>query len=116
MYRFMIGITAAALSAGIGVKSFSVPAKAAAPVQPYQTAQWVDEDGDGICDNQGTRCQGQGFIDADGDGICDNQNARCQGQSFTDANGDGICDNAGNGQCTSAGGAGRCMRAQNNRK
>jgi len=27
--------------------------------------QFVDEDGDGICDNGG-------FIDADGDGICDN--------------------------------------------
>ena len=44
-----------------------------------QYCQFVDEDGDGICDNYGTgRCgmglgNGTGFIDADGDGICDNR-------------------------------------------
>ena len=36
---------------------------------------FVDADGDGICDNYGTgagRGNGAGFVDADGDGVCDN--------------------------------------------
>lgn len=49
--------------------------------------QFVDEDGDGICDN----CDG---VDCDGDGICDND---CDGDGvcdqFVDEDGDGICDN-----------------------
>ena len=65
--------------------------------------QFVDEDGDGICDNyngQGTYCQGAGcgFVDEDGDGVCDyynGQGAYCQGigQGYVDENGDGVCDN-----------------------
>lgn len=36
------------------------------------------------------------FVDANGDGICDLQGSRQgQGSNFVDANGDGICDNAG---------------------
>ncbi len=58
----------------------------------YGTASnFVDEDGDGICDNcLGT---GIGFVDEDGDGVCDN----CleAGAGFIDADGDGICDNMG---------------------
>lgn len=30
--------------------------------------QYVDADGDGICDNRGTGCR---YTDADGDGVCD---------------------------------------------
>ena len=51
-----------------------------------QGANFVDKDGDGICDNVGTRmgrgrgngkglggaAQGANFVDKDGDGICDN--------------------------------------------
>lgn len=76
---------------------------------------YVDADGDGICDN---------FVDVDGDGINDNcpgygngqgrgngqgygngqgcGNGRC-GQNYVDADGDGVCDNFvdadGNGVC-----------------
>lgn len=32
---------------------------------------YVDADGDGVCDNAGTG-QGPGYVDADGDGVCDN--------------------------------------------
>ncbi len=48
---------------------------------------FVDADGDGICDNGDTHCS---FVDADGDGVCDNGDTHC---SFVDADGDGICDN-----------------------
>lgn len=41
--------------------------------------KFVDEDGDGVCDNHSADCDGsgshsgcKGFVDADGDGICDN--------------------------------------------
>ena len=58
----------------------------------YGTASnFVDEDGDGVCDDcQGT---GVGFVDVDGDGICDS----CleAGVGFIDEDGDGICDNMG---------------------
>ncbi len=50
--------------------------------QYYCQMDYIDENGDGICDNCSLRCK---FTDADGDGICDN----CK---FTDTNGDGICD------------------------
>ena len=53
--------------------------------------EFVDADGDGVCDNAGLgRMWGQGaggaaFVDANGDGVCDN---------WADADGDGINDNA----------------------
>lgn len=53
--------------------------------------------------NQGG-CQGRNYVDADGDGVCDNRGSlvcnagsgcACQnGSGYTDANGDGICDNS----------------------
>ena len=80
-------------------------------------ANFVDEDGDGVCDE---------FVDEDGDGVCDNagQNAMGEGNGymggrnaefsengphgthqgsnggagFVDADGDGVCDNAGAGE------------------
>jgi hypothetical protein len=58
----------------------------------YGTASnFVDADGDGVCDD----CQGTdiGFVDADGDGVCDN--CRGTGVDFVDADGDGVCDNMG---------------------
>ncbi len=82
-----------------------------------QVANFIDENGDGICDlfqggrkgNRGgrgaaamnkTAAQGANFVDADGDGVCDYnrsgagmRNGQGQGPNFIDANGDGICDN-----------------------
>lgn len=55
--------------------------------------EFIDEDGDGSCDN----C---GFIDEDGDGVCDN----C---GFIDEDGDGICDNCLNGGVRPHDGRGR---------
>lgn len=72
-----------------------------------QSVQWVDNNGDGICDNQGTGMgagngQGGNYADSDGDGICDNQGTGMgagngQGENFVDNNSDGACDNMGSG-------------------
>lgn len=68
---------------------------------------FVDEDGDGVCDNCGTG-RGPGFVDEDGDGVCDNcGNGRGRGSGFVDEDGDGVCDNFvdedGDGVCDNAG-------------
>lgn len=68
----------------------NVATQTAAQIRAQQY-NFVDADGDGICDNTGLPVgvrpeyagQGLGFVDADGDGINDN---------FIDADGDGICD------------------------
>ena len=61
--------------------------------------EYVDVDGDGICDNAGNGNCGGRYVDADGDGICDNAGAgycgNGMGRNFVDTDGDGICDNAG---------------------
>ena len=50
---------------------------------------FVDENGDGICDN---------FVDEDGNGVCDKAGTgQGQGPGFVDEDGDGICDYAGSG-------------------
>ena len=51
-------------------------------------ARYVDEDGDGVCDNNcGRGCGGNGmnFVDEDDDGICDNI-----GINGRDSDGDGV--------------------------
>ena len=62
-------------------------------------ANYVDADGDGVCDYRGTRGAGGSgcWTDANGDGICDN----CGG--YVDADGDGICDNCGSSSCWGGG-------------
>ena len=52
---------------------------------------YVDANGDGICDNRGNYCR---FVDTDGDGVCDYHGSSCW---YTDTNGDGVCDNYGTG-------------------
>ena len=96
--RTMSGILIVALVAlSIGV--------AAAQYGQGSGAQYVDDDGDGICDNIGI-CTG--FVDEDGDGACDNLGdcgrgrggcggCGCggSGMNFVDEDGDGVCDNIG---------------------
>ena len=41
---------------------------------------------------QGKGCDSACFVDADGDGVCDNHGSRF---NFVDEDGDGICDNIG---------------------
>lgn len=77
---------------------------------------FVDEDGDGVCDNAGTGGQGQGqgpgFVDEDGDGVCDHAGDGGQGPGFTDEDGDGVCDYAGTDGMRGGQGAGRMGRSQ----
>ena len=56
---------------------------------------FIDEDGDGICDNKKEQCsRGENFIDEDGDGVCDNKKGQCSREkNFIDEDGDGVCDN-----------------------
>lgn len=64
---------------------------------------FVDNDGDGNCDNytsNGNGCRrhsgcGRRYVDADGDGKCDNyaSNGNGCGRRYIDADGDGNCDN-----------------------
>ena len=62
------------------------------------SAQYVDDNNDGICDNTGDR---PGFVDNNNDGICDNDCGRGRGGSgrggmkFVDEDDDGVCDNIG---------------------
>ncbi|GEM_PF-773244 len=65
-------------------------------------ARYVDDNGDGVCDNIGERPE---FVDDDNDGVCDNNCRRGRGgcgcgcggngANFVDEDGDGICDNDG---------------------
>lgn len=97
--------------------SFAINSYAAAPQPGTNTTSptFIDENGDGVCDNyvaNGGKGSGLGkgqnrnFVDADGDGVCDNtgtgnKNQRKFGNknqlktNFVDADGDGVCDNAG---------------------
>ena len=90
MRRALTGILAAVLAV-------SLCAATAFAAGPRCGRYYVDADGDGICDNIGSRCV---YVDADGNGICDNCGARhghwagCGG-AFVDADGDGVCDNCG---------------------
>jgi len=86
------------------ITSMALAGKGPGPNQPPATPglceNFVDADGDGICDNcthsayqhkgvgQGNGPACGNFVDADGDGICDNcEQAICQH--------DGICDGTG---------------------
>lgn len=57
---------------------FSVCGTTAIAARPVAGRNYVDADGDGVCDNYGNygngcgRRSGCGYVDADGDGICDN--------------------------------------------
>jgi len=79
---------------------------------------FIDADGDGICDlyqsgNQGAGQYGRqarqmNFVDVDGDGVCDNSanqgrgfmNGQARQMNFIDEDGDGVCDFYSNGSNT----------------
>ena len=88
MKRWMTGILAAVLVCVM----VSAGASALAPHRHGNaagTVGWgscgvgfVDEDGDGVCDNWDGVCAGGcgvGFVDEDGDGVCDNWHEGCLG-------------------------------------
>ena len=71
MKKMLIGVLTAALLLCV----------AAAAAGPARGRNYIDADGDGVCDNFGYGgCAGSGFVAADGVGVCDNR-------------GDGACGN-----------------------
>lgn len=98
MKKIVLTITALALILSAGTVSAFAAGPNNASAQPGcgYCSGFVDTDGDGVCDNLGTR-RSYGFVDADGDGICDNL-GNGRGYVFTDADGDGVCDNWGSGR------------------
>jgi hypothetical protein len=100
-------LVAALLVVAVAGAALAVDETASAPFAPGQCTNFVDADGDGVCDNAGQNAAGgnmrrgmqvnrsatggQGlhqsgnFVDANGDGQCD---------LWQDANGDGVNDSA----------------------
>ncbi len=81
------------LLAGILLLSIATTALAAGRGQS-QGDNYVDRNGDGICDYACGTCN---YVDEDKDGVCDYRNTtpvigNC-GQGFVDENEDGVCDN-----------------------
>ena len=64
---------------------------------------WVDADGDGVCDNWASGGRHQNWVDADGDGVCDNWALGGRHQNWVDADGDSVCDNWASGGCRGRG-------------
>ncbi len=104
--------TAEPIGRGVNSTPENTPAATQQDVQPVDTRgpNYVDADGDGVCDNRPACGQGKGrrggYVDANGDGICDNQGAGARGQrngqggarrGYVDADGNGVCDNQGLG-------------------
>jgi len=87
MKKILTGVLATIMVLSVGTTS----AFAAGPGSG-QGRNFVDEDGNGICDFAGEFCR---YVDENYDGICDycgiEQNG--YGCHFVDADGDGICDN-----------------------
>ena len=122
MKRTTVIATAIAATLSLGGASVALAAQSplgsAACGRPYAGAcqtlrdacsgwNFVDADGDGVCDNWGSGnqrlrtpgCglgQGQGFIDADNDGVCDNWNG--QGTGVQRGQGRGLGQGQGQGQ------------------
>lgn len=90
---------AADQATAVEAQAESVQADDTATTQVGRGAGYIDENGDGVCDNYGTGAGCVGFVDANGDGVCDNCGATSGTGCghFVDANGDGICDNHGTG-------------------
>lgn len=74
---------------------FMVGGTTAFAAEPENGRNFVDMNGDGVCDNTSGICI---YSDSDGDGVCDvcgTNGLSCltgNGTAFTDADGDGICD------------------------
>lgn len=57
--------------------------------EPVIRNNYIDEDGDGICDNRNEK--GYRYVDENNDGICDNRTVQCSGTGYQD----GICSHLG---------------------
>ena len=107
MRKLWIGAAALALCVGAG----SVLA-AGLGQTGGQGKNYVDANGDGVCDRYDGGCTpagaGANYVDADGDGVCDRYDGGCtpagSGANYVDANGDGVCDRYDGGCARNGGG------------
>jgi hypothetical protein len=86
----LIGLAVLAiLVIGVSIAAAQGPAGDDTPVAPG--ANFVDEDGDGVCDLMGTGAAGNSyrhgagganFVDEDGDGVCDLMGTGAAGNSY----------------------------------
>ena len=65
---FAVMLSAALVTFG-GISAIAAPSSC---TKGCNRVNFVDTNGDGICDNHGTNC-GIGFVDENGDGICDHR-------------------------------------------
>ena len=65
---FAVMLSAALVTFG-GISAIAAPSSC---IKSQKCSNFVDNNGDGICDNHGTNC-GIGFVDENGDGICDHR-------------------------------------------
>ena len=63
---FAVMLSAALVTFG-GISAIAAPSSC---IKGCNRINFVDTNGDGICDNHGTNCS-IGFVDENGDGICD---------------------------------------------
>lgn len=95
--KFITSMTAAILI-------FSLETVSVFAAEPAAGRNFTDSNNNGICGYCTTDCP---FIDEDGDGICDNFATGACGLGYVDENGDGICDNYAYGSgCRNGGGRG----------
>ena len=60
--------------------------------EPVMRNNYIDEDGDDICDNRNER--GDRYVDENNDGICDNRTVEGSGTGCWN----GVCDHSGSGR------------------
>lgn len=65
---FAVMLSAALVTFG-GISAIAAPSSC---IKGCNRINFVDTNGDGICDNHGTNCS-IGFVDENGDGICDHR-------------------------------------------
>ncbi|WP_419543687.1 hypothetical protein [Negativibacillus massiliensis] len=67
---FAVMLSAALITFG-GISAIAAPSSC---MKGCNRINFVDTNGDGICDNHGTNCS-IGFVDENGDGICDHRSS-----------------------------------------
>lgn len=114
MKRILLGVLAVGIVLTIGATTafasgmhngYGSAIRLSSTAQTSSCPNYVDADGDGLCDNCGGshgNCQTgscSNYVDADGDGLCDNcsgSHGNCQTgncSNYVDTDGDGLCDN-----------------------
>lgn len=95
MKRAIVGVLTAAMVLSVGVTSAFAAGRGCGR---GHGRNYSNANKNAVCSNYTGACS---FVDEDGDGICDNCNGyhkNCLsgngcGQNYTDADGDGVCDN-----------------------